>query len=286
MEAALAFAEALAPEHLQLAGDAAEALAPRIRSARAACSSATARAPRSATTSRAPNHTLPTEGAARFASGLNVRHFRRRMAEVRVGDAGARAGRRRRADRARPRASPAHAASMAPASESTPVTRTARSHRKTGETDVSLTLGLAGTGAGTRSTGVGFFDHMLDLLARHGRLELDVQVTGDLQTGVASHGRGHGHRARAGARPGARRPARDLRYGHAVVPMDEARATCAIDISGRPYTLRQRASTGCRPARSTASSYEVAEEFFRAVASAARLTLHIELQAGHERATT
>ena len=63
------------------------------------------------------------------------------------------------------------------------VTRTAQLSRKTGETDVALTLGLSGTGAGTRSTGVGFFDHMLDLLARHGKLDLDVTVTGDLQTG-------------------------------------------------------------------------------------------------------
>jgi len=83
MEAALALAEALAPEHLQLAGEAAEALAPRVRSA--GClfvgnASGTAFGDYVV----GSNHTLPTEGAARFASGLNVRHFRRRMAEVRV----------------------------------------------------------------------------------------------------------------------------------------------------------------------------------------------------------
>jgi histidinol dehydrogenase len=87
MEAALAFAEALAPEHLQLAGAQAEALAPRIRSA--GClfvgdAAGTAFGDYVA----GSNHTLPTEGAARFASGLNVRHFRRRMAEVRLGGAG------------------------------------------------------------------------------------------------------------------------------------------------------------------------------------------------------
>ncbi len=86
MEAALAFAEALAPEHLQLAGAAAEALAPRVRSA--GClfvgnAAGTAFGDYVA----GSNHTLPTEGAARFASGLNVRHFRRRMAEVRLNDA-------------------------------------------------------------------------------------------------------------------------------------------------------------------------------------------------------
>ena len=86
LEAALALAEAPAPEHLQLAGEAAEALAPRIRNA--GClfvgnASGTAFGDYVA----GSNHTLPTEGAARFASGLNVRHFRRRMAEVRIGDA-------------------------------------------------------------------------------------------------------------------------------------------------------------------------------------------------------
>jgi histidinol dehydrogenase len=88
VEAALAFSEALAPEHLELVGEAAEALAPRVR--RAGClfvgaASATAFGDYVA----GSNHTLPTDGAARFASGLNVGHFRRRMSEVRVGPAAA-----------------------------------------------------------------------------------------------------------------------------------------------------------------------------------------------------
>ena len=62
--------------------------------------------------------------------------------------------------------------------------RTAQISRKTGETDVSLTLGLDGSGSGSRRTGVGFLDHMLDLLARHGRLDLELAVTGDLETGA------------------------------------------------------------------------------------------------------
>jgi histidinol dehydrogenase len=111
MDEALAFVEELAPEHLQLAGADAEALAPRIRSA--GClfvgnASGTAFGDYVA----GSNHTLPTEGAARFASGLNVRHFRRRMAEVRVGSAGAAlaaAG----VPIAEAEAFPAHAASMA-----------------------------------------------------------------------------------------------------------------------------------------------------------------------------
>jgi histidinol dehydrogenase len=92
LEAALAFAEALAPEHLQLAGEAAEALAPRVRSAGClfvGIESGTAFGDYVA----GSNHTLPTDGAARFASGLSARHFRRRMAEVRVGAAAAALGR-------------------------------------------------------------------------------------------------------------------------------------------------------------------------------------------------
>jgi histidinol dehydrogenase len=109
--AALAFVEALAPEHLQLAGTAAEALAPRIRSAGClfvGSASGTAFGDYVA----GSNHTLPTEGAARFASGLNVRHFRRRMAEVRLNDAApalAAAG----VPIAHAEGFPAHAASMA-----------------------------------------------------------------------------------------------------------------------------------------------------------------------------
>jgi imidazoleglycerol-phosphate dehydratase len=159
------------------------------------------------------------------------------------------------------------------------MTRTAQITRKTGETDVSLTLGLDGTGAGSRSTGVGFLDHMLDLLARHGRFDLEVEVTGDLETGahhtVEDTGivLGQALDRALGERRGI------VRYGHAVVPMDEARAQCAIDVSGRPFASIERFDR--LPAGDIAGfEHEVAEEFFRAVASAARLTLHLELQAG------
>jgi imidazoleglycerol-phosphate dehydratase len=159
------------------------------------------------------------------------------------------------------------------------VTRTATLSRRTGETDIALTLGLDGTGAGTRSTGVGFFDHMLDLLARHGRLDLEVRAAGDLQTGAHHTVEDTGivlgqalHEALGDRR-------RITRYGHAVIPMDEARALCAIDLSGRPYA----ALSGFErlPVGGIAGfAHEEAEEFFRALAGAARLTLHLELQAG------
>jgi imidazoleglycerol-phosphate dehydratase len=159
------------------------------------------------------------------------------------------------------------------------VSRTAEISRETKETDVRLSLALDGVGEGERQTGIGFFDHMLDLLARHGRLDLGVDVTGDLETGghhtVEDTGLSFGQALdRAlGDRSGIRR------YGHAVVPMDEARALCAIDVSGRPFASVEGFER--LPAGDIAGfEHELAEEFFRAVASAARLTLHVELQAG------
>ena len=157
------------------------------------------------------------------------------------------------------------------------MSRTATIERKTGETDVRLTLGLDGAGAGTRETGVGFLDHMLDLLARHGRLDLDVSVEGDLQTGAHHTAEdtaivlGQALDEALGDRVGI------TRYGAATVPMDEARASCAIDISGRPFTLFE----GCLPAGATGGfEHELTEEFFRALANAAKLTLHLRVEAG------
>jgi imidazoleglycerol-phosphate dehydratase len=158
------------------------------------------------------------------------------------------------------------------------MSRTAQLSRKTGETDVQVSLDLDGNVPGAMDTGVGFFDHMLDLLARHGRLGLGVTARGDLETGshhtVEDTGivLGQALAQALGDRRGIRR------YGHAVVPMDEARAACSIDVSGRPFC-----SVGgleLPPGTIAGFEHEAAEEFFRAVASAARLTLHVELQAG------
>jgi imidazoleglycerol-phosphate dehydratase len=157
------------------------------------------------------------------------------------------------------------------------VSRTAHIHRVTGETDVSLSLGLDGTGTGERSTGVNFFDHLLDAVARHGGLDLDVGVRGDLETGphhtVEDTGIALGQAldAALGDRSGI------VRFGHAVVPMDEARAACSIDVSGRPYTD----FSADFPAERVADfDTDLAEEFFRAVANAAKLTLHVSVEAG------
>jgi len=157
------------------------------------------------------------------------------------------------------------------------VSRSAEISRTTQETDIALSLGLDGTGAGTRATGVGFLDHMLDLLARHGRLDLDVKVTGDLQTGahhtVEDTGLALGQALdRAlGDRAGI------YRYGHAVVPMDEARAACTLDISGRPFTLFE---AELPPGLTGDFDHELTEEFFRAVANTAKLTLHLSVESG------
>jgi imidazoleglycerol-phosphate dehydratase len=158
------------------------------------------------------------------------------------------------------------------------MTRSAEISRATTETDVSLSLALDGSGAGTRATGVGFFDHMLDLLARHGRLDLDVKVTGDLQTGAHHTAEdtglvlGQALDQALGDRAGI------FRYGHAVVPMDEARASCAIDVSGRPLLVFE--APQLPPGVTGGFDHELAEEFFRAVATTAKLTVHLTLEAG------
>jgi imidazoleglycerol-phosphate dehydratase len=157
------------------------------------------------------------------------------------------------------------------------MSRTATVERRTGETDVRLTLTLEGAGAGARATGVGFLDHMLDLLARHGGIDLDVAVSGDLQTGAHHTAEdtaivlGKALDQALGDRSGI------ARYGSASVPMDEARASCAIDISGRPFTLFEAKL----PAGATGGfEHELTEEFFRALANAAKLTLHLRIEAG------
>ena len=156
------------------------------------------------------------------------------------------------------------------------MSRTAEIDRTTGETEISLKLGLDGTGAGARETGVGFFDHLLDAVARHGGLDLDVQAKGDLETGahhtVEDVGivLGQALDQALGDRAGI------VRFGHAVVPMDESRASAAIDISGRPFA----AFEGPFPEQAVADlDAGLCEEFLRAVASSAKLTLHVTVEA-------
>jgi imidazoleglycerol-phosphate dehydratase len=151
------------------------------------------------------------------------------------------------------------------------MSRSAQIKRSTGETEVAASVDLDGGEVGA-ATGVGFFDHMLELLGHHGRLGLEVKASGDLETGahhtVEDVGIALGQALdealadRAGIR----------RYGSAIVPMDESLGTCAIDISGRPLCLFE---AELPPVSIAGFDTELAEEFFRAVASNAKLTVHL-----------
>lgn len=155
--------------------------------------------------------------------------------------------------------------------------RTAHVKRATKETEIELTLGLDGDGSAQLATGIGFLDHMLELFARHGRFDLLLKATGDLETGahhtVEDVGivLGQAFDRALGDRAGI------TRYGAAVVPMDESLALCAVDVSGRPYC----GFDVKLPAVSIAGfDAELAEEFFRALANNAKVTLHVRLLAG------
>lgn len=155
--------------------------------------------------------------------------------------------------------------------------RTAAAARRTRETDISLEMNLDGTGQTRLSTGIGFFDHMLDALCRFALVDLTVRCQGDLA--VDSHHTvedvgiclGDALRQALGERAGIRR------VGSAYLPMDEALAFAAIDISGRPF-LAWEASFSTPMCGNFDT--QLAEEFFRALAVHAGLTVHMRLLAG------
>jgi imidazoleglycerol-phosphate dehydratase len=157
------------------------------------------------------------------------------------------------------------------------MSRTAQIERKTGETEIHVVLRLDGEGAGERATGVGFFDHMLDLLARHGHFDLVVRARGDLDTGahhtVEDVGicLGQALDQALGDRAGI------ARFGQATVPMDEARAACVIDISGRGLCAFEATLP---PGAIGNFDHELLEEFLRALAMNAKLTLHLTVERG------
>lgn len=154
------------------------------------------------------------------------------------------------------------------------MSRVGEAHRVTGETDVRVRLDLDGAGDSTVGTGVGFFDHMLTLLARHALIDMRVEARGDLETG--SHHTvedvgitiGQALSAALGDRAGIER------YGAALVPMDECLVQAAIDLSGRPFT----AVDVPLPATVIGGfETELLEEFLRGLANHAGLTLHVRL---------
>lgn len=155
--------------------------------------------------------------------------------------------------------------------------RNAQLSRTTNETTVRVHLDIDGLGTGEIDTGIGFLDHMLELLARHGGLDLTVAAQGDLRVD------GHHTVEDIGIVIGktlslALGDKRGInRYGSAVIPMDETLASCAIDISGRPYLVISADFINDRVGDLDTS---LVEEFFRAVAFNAGITLHLRCEYG------
>ncbi len=155
--------------------------------------------------------------------------------------------------------------------------RKATISRKTAETDISVSLNLDGTGTYRNRTGVGFFDHMLDQLARHALIDLEVTATGDLHiddhhtvedTGIAI---GQALAKALGDKRGIRR------YGHFALAMDDACVDCALDLSGRPYLVW---TLPMPTARVGTFDTELVREFFQALATHGGITLHVTLRHG------
>ncbi len=157
------------------------------------------------------------------------------------------------------------------------MSRAAQIERKTGETEIEVSLKLDGEGAGERDTGVGFFDHMLDLLARHGHFDLGVHARGDLATGAHHTVEDVGICLGQALDEALADRAGIARYGHATIPMDEARASCAIDISGRGLCAFE---APLPPGAIGNFDHELVEEFLRALALNAKLTLHLTVERG------
>jgi imidazoleglycerol-phosphate dehydratase len=156
--------------------------------------------------------------------------------------------------------------------------RNASIQRKTGETDIKLSIDLDGDGKGTRQSGIGFLDHMMDLLAKHALVDLDVKAVGDLQVddhhtsediGIAL---GQAIDQALGDRAGIRR------YGHFTLPMDECLVTAAIDLGGR-YAFEYHAPIGA--AKIGTFDSELVEHFWQSFAANANCNLHVVLHHGH-----
>lgn len=155
--------------------------------------------------------------------------------------------------------------------------RTAQIERKTGETDIGMTLTLDGGGRAEIDTGIGFFDHMLDAFARHGLFDLALSVKGDLRvdghhsvedTGIVL---GEAIKSAVGDKKGIRR------YGYFVLPMDEALVLCAVDLCGRPFFACDAEFSSERVGD---FETELVQEFFYSVSYAAAMNLHFKVLSG------
>lgn len=156
--------------------------------------------------------------------------------------------------------------------------RTAEITRNTLETQISVSLNLDGTGVANLNSGIGFLDHMMDQIARHGMMDINVQAKGDLH--IDAHHTvedigitlGQAFAKAVGDKKGIRR------YGHAYVPLDEALSRVVLDISGRPGL-----SFGCVFTRATIGEFDVdlVHEFFQGFVNHANVSLHIDNLKGH-----
>ena len=155
--------------------------------------------------------------------------------------------------------------------------RTATCVRKTKETEIKVTINLDGTGKNDIHTGIGFFDHMLDGMERHGLFDLCVEVNGDLHvdchhtiedTGIVL---GTAIKEAVGDKAGIKR------YGHIIIPMDETLALCAVDLSGRPYLKFDANFTVPRLGE---LDTEMIREFFYAVSYSAMMNIHLKIMDG------
>lgn len=158
--------------------------------------------------------------------------------------------------------------------------RIAEERRTTGETDIRLKLALDGAGKAKVSTGIGFFNHMLDAFARHGLFDLEVSLKGDLE--VDGHHSvedcgivlGNAIRRAVGDKKGIRR------YGYFVLPMDEALVLCAVDLCDRPYfVLSGGEKFGTVPMVGDFDT-QLVREFFYSVSYAAGMNLHFRILEG------
>jgi imidazoleglycerol-phosphate dehydratase len=156
------------------------------------------------------------------------------------------------------------------------MSRTATISRATSESTITVTVNLDGTGASSISTGVGFYDHMLTALAKHSMIDIDVDATGE-DTAICI---GQALKEALGDKSGIRR------YGHAVVPLDEAVADCVVDVAGRPYVVCKGEPDGQVYALIGGSGVPYAGSMtyhvFEALALNSGLCLHVTLLSGRD----
>ena len=165
------------------------------------------------------------------------------------------------------------------------MTRSARVERSTSETKVTVELTLDGTGRAEVATGVGFFDHMLHQIARHGGFDLTVTTEGDLE--IDAHHTVEDTTLALGAalKEALGDKAGITRYGHAVIPMDEVLVQAAVDLSGRPYVVHEEPATLAPYIVGTGATYptSLTRHVWESFGHAAALTLHVTvLRAGRE----